>query len=131
MKIINLNRLNNLATLVSRKRMALFKINHSNQMADNSYKKKINFKIPFNVIENFTEKQKNYKNNTKLNFKTLDILYENLSSDYAEVLKYLGLSHLPFVEKLKKLNKFPLSEIITNYEEIKDFDLKFNDKFKK
>jgi hypothetical protein len=51
------------------------------------------------------------------------IFYEKISSGYSNILKKLGVDFFPMEIKLAKLNNRPIVKAISNYNEIKEFDI--------
>ena len=107
--VIHLTRDNPLATLVSRKRMGLFGITHSDA---NQYAESVNrpVSVTLDEVKCFIEKQCQFKGALNSVFPdALRVSYERIVYGYRNILGVLGVNVLPMDVKLEKVNQNSLS----------------------
>lgn len=118
--VFHLVRLNQLAAFVSRKRMALYNVSHSNDPVE----KHPRIEVRPDEIERYFTQQSLFRNRIDSLFpSTQPIFYEHIEAGYNVVLESLDIKWLPMQYKLAKLNSISLEESILNYSEIKHYDL--------
>jgi LPS sulfotransferase NodH len=82
---------------------------------------------PQACLKDFEQTQKWEKDAEQLfaNHPLMEILYEDLSTDYTAILamiqKFLGLDNVPGIPRTYKQSSLPLSQSITNYAELKEY----------
>ncbi|MFT6955209.1 MAG: hypothetical protein ACJAYC_000202 [Halieaceae bacterium] len=122
LKVIHLRRLNFLAALTSRKRMAKFGISHSDSTIKSEIPQKFN--IPEKEVRNYIIRQIGFTNDLDYQFPdSLKIDYEGLTEQYDSVLSHLGISRPGDLKiTLEKVTPSDLSEVVGNYSEVSHYD---------
>ena len=129
LKIIHLKRRNILRALTSRKIADITNIFVDNKESDEivcSDLKKVSFKKK-ELIKGFEETRKWEETFDRKfhNFKKLNVYYENLITyevkEIERIESFLGVQKLPLKTSTRHLNPEPLSELIANYDELKDY----------
>jgi hypothetical protein len=122
--VFQLVRLNNLAAFVSRKRMSLYGISHSDSPLIKRSSEDQALMVKPLELQRYISKQTLFRNKVDMLFSNVNtIFYEKISSGYSNILKKLGVDFFPMEIKLAKLNNRPIVKAISNYNEIKEFDI--------
>ena len=122
--VFHLVRLNALAALVSRRRMAKFGLTHSNSP---KYKRQDTHRrvgVRPVEIQRYIALQTLYSNRISLHFpRSTPLFYEHISLGYEKILESMGIEFAPMKNLLTKLNTRTLEETIINYDDVKEYDL--------
>jgi hypothetical protein len=122
--IFQLVRLNSLAAFVSRKRMSMYGISHSDSPLIKRNCEDQSLMVKPLEIQRYISKQTLFRNKVDMLFSNVDtIFYEKISSGYSCIIKKLGVDFFPMKVKLAKLNINPIKESISNYNDVKEFDI--------
>lgn len=131
-KIIQLIRRNWIRVFISEE---IGKKNNQWILKDNSKKKNEKIKVDIDSLANFLENNKKLLRvshfiNLQETHEIFNIYYEDMVSDLnnemVKLLKFIGLDCQELVTLFRKQNPEPLSALITNYSEVKEFLLKSN-----
>ena len=105
--------------------MALFGVSHSDAPEASQRLPSTKIHIDAEELRNYVSSQTIYRNRVDATFeRPLTIFYENIKEGFAEILRALQVDVVPMVERLEKLNATPLSEMVENYSEVKNFDIR-------
>jgi len=122
--VFHLVRLNALAALVSRKRMAKFGLTHSNSPGISDENQHRRVEIRSGEIQRFIALHTLYGNRVNLHFpRSVPLYYEHISLGYENMLQSLGLEITQMQNLLTKLNTRTLEDTITNYADVRAYDL--------
>ena len=122
LRVFHLIRGNPLAGLVSRKRMALFGVSHSDA-PDTQREPVKEIEIPAREINGYVRRQSGFRDKVNSLFPiAVNLRYEQIEPGFQAILDSLGVSDMPMEIKLKKMNKESLDSAVTNYDEVSEFD---------